>query len=111
MHNSHVSCQCAAIAECLYLCAQMTVHYLRASLVGRILVFSELVNVAWANVARLVCIPISSRGCVRVEIPLLVRFGHDRESNLFHMATNMSTTLLTFGLGQHFSAENAHFVQ
>ena len=89
----------------------MTVHFLRASLVGRIFVLSELLNVAWANVAGLVGISISSRGCIRVEVLVLVRFFHDRESNLFHMMTNMSTTILTFGLGQHFCTENANLVK
>ena len=89
----------------------MTVHFLRASLVGRIFVLSELLNVAWANVARLVGISISSRGCNIAEISVLVRSRHDRESNLLHMMTNMSTTILTFGLGQHFCTENAQFVK
>ena len=53
------------------------------------------------------------RGCIRrrirIEIPILVWFGHNHESNFFHMASLVSTTVFPIiGYGQPFFAEDAN---
>ena len=106
--NTLVSSQCVSPAECLLFCAQSTGHSLHAS--GLVhCVFVPLSIIACSSVARIVCALIIDRGCISVEIPILVRFGHDRESNFFHMASHVSTMISPIGPGQHFFAEDAAF--